>query len=68
MLIDCDACVMQHTDACDDCIVTAMLGADDGLVELGDAEALALRNLADAGVVSPLRLVPRDDWPEATGS
>ncbi len=68
MLIDCDACVMQHTDACDDCIVTAILGTDDGVVELGDAEAFALRNLADAGVVSPLRLVRRDDTSEAAGS
>ena len=68
MLIDCDTCVMQHTSACDDCIVTAMFGVDDGKVELGDAETMALQNLADAGVVAPLRLVPRDDFGQATGS
>ncbi len=68
MLIDCDTCVMQHTDACDDCIVTAMLGTGDGVVELADVESVALRNLADAGIVSPLRLVRRDGRPEATGS
>jgi hypothetical protein len=68
MLIDCDACVMQHTNACGDCIVTAMFGVEDGVVELADVESLALRNLADAGVVAPLRLVRRDEAPEATGS
>jgi hypothetical protein len=30
-------------------------------VELDDGEAEALRNLADAGLVSPLRLVVRDE-------
>jgi hypothetical protein len=68
MLIDCDTCVMQHTSACDDCIVTAIFGGDDGKIELGDAETLALRNLADAGVVAPLRLVRRHERDEATGT
>lgn len=68
MLIDCDTCVMQHTNACDDCIVTAIFGIDDGKVEFGDAETIALQNLADAGVVAPLRLVRKDDLPEATGT
>ncbi len=60
MRIDCDECVMQHTDACDGCIVTAMLGIGGGPVELADTESIALRNLADAGVVAPLRLIVRD--------
>ncbi len=68
MLIDCDTCVMQHTDACGDCIVTAMLGVEDEVVELADVESFALRNLADAGIVSPLRLVRRDERPGAAGS
>ncbi len=57
MLIDCDGCRMQHTAACDDCVVTAILGMT-GRVELADDEAVALVNLADAGMVAPLRLVP----------
>jgi hypothetical protein len=61
MRIDCDQCRMQHTDACDDCIVTAILGAEGGFVELADIETVALRNLAEGGVVSPLRLVPLDE-------
>ena len=69
MLIDCDQCAMQHTEACDDCIVTALLGHDTGTVELADTEAVALRHLADAGMVSPLRLVRLDppDRPAAAG-
>jgi hypothetical protein len=61
MLIDCDQCVMQHTNACDDCIVTALLAPTEGVVDLIDTEAVALRNLADAGMVAPLRLVRRPD-------
>jgi hypothetical protein len=60
MLIDCDQCAMQHTVACDDCIVTALLGHDTGTVSLGDTEAAALQHLAEAGMVAPLRLVRRD--------
>lgn len=66
MHIDCDECAMQHTEACNDCIVTVLLG-DPGVVELGDAESVALLNLADAGMVAPLRLVRRDDGASATG-
>ncbi len=58
MIIDCDQCVMQHTSACDDCIVTVLL-AGSSPVELAGAESHALHNLAEAGLVSPLRLVPR---------
>lgn len=60
MLIDCDQCAMQHTAACEDCIVTALLGHDAGPVVLGEIEATALQNLAEAGMVAPLRLVRRD--------
>lgn len=63
MLIDCDQCAMQHTATCDDCIVTALLSGDAMVarvtLEVGDDERLALRNLAEAGLVAPLRLVSR---------
>jgi hypothetical protein len=67
MLIDCDECVMQHTSACDDCIVTVLLGAQAPRlsdktvrrVELDDAETDAIDNLADAGLVPRLRLLKR---------
>ncbi len=66
MLIDCDSCVMQHTDACGDCIVTVLL-ADLGVganvrrrLTVNDHEIEALGNLANVGLVPPLKLVPKD--------
>ena len=58
MLIDCNDCVMQGTGACNDCIVTVLIG-DGPLrpVELADEETEAIGNLADAGLVPGLRLV-----------
>jgi hypothetical protein len=41
--------------ACPDCVVTALLGSDRR-AEIGDEERRALRILADARLVSPLRL------------
>jgi hypothetical protein len=62
MIIDCDACVMQHTSACGDCIVTVLLDtAVEPTVRLDIEEQEALEHLADAGLVAPLRLVPRLD-------
>lgn len=58
MLIDCDQCAMQHTSACDDCVVTALF--EIGPVELSDDEVTALGNLAETGLVPKLRLVPTD--------
>jgi hypothetical protein len=63
MIIDCDRCEMRNI-ACDDCVVNALLAApgDGGLTEtsVGEETALALRNLADGGLVPPLRLSLRD--------
>jgi hypothetical protein len=63
VLIDCDDCVLRG-DGCADCVVTAMLGPIDVAVDplpstpgpLTDEERRALRVLADAGLVPPLRL------------
>ncbi len=54
MIIDCDGCQMRDL-ACDDCVVTFMLGPPAGL---GSAEQTALAVLADGGLVPPLRMVP----------
>lgn len=29
LVIECDDCIMQHTSACEDCLVTFVLAADD---------------------------------------
>jgi len=65
MIIDCDTCVMDGTSACADCIVPVLLAGTDGRIEVGATEEAALRNLADAGLVAPLRLVPRDPEQDA---
>ncbi len=68
MIIDCDTCVMDGTSACADCIVPVLLAGTNGRIEVGATEEAALRNLSDAGLVAPLRLVPRDpDQDAATG-
>ena len=60
MLIDCNECQMQYTDACRDCVVTHVLRDLAGPIELDSDQAEALEILADVGLVSPLRLVRRD--------
>jgi hypothetical protein len=56
--ISCDTCVMQHTDACDDCVVTFLFRHDQALdqaVVFDLAEQRAVRLLAAAGLVPTLR-------------
>lgn len=59
MLVDCDECVMQHTDACSDCVVTAILEIQPGPLDLGEPEVTALESMAELGLVPNLRLVPK---------
>ena len=58
MIIDCDQCQMRDV-ACDDCVVTALLGTGE---EIGGETVDALRVLADGGLVPPLRM----QWPRAS--
>jgi hypothetical protein len=55
LTIDCDACVMQHTPTCDDCLVTFICCEEAGAVVIDVAEARALRLLSDSGLVPRLR-------------
>jgi hypothetical protein len=56
LTIDCDACVMQHTPACDDCVVTFICAAEPGgAVVIDVAEARALRLLNESGLLPELR-------------
>ena len=48
---------MSNTDACDDCVVSVILGSTP--VEVDDDELAALDNLAAQGLCPPLRLVPK---------
>jgi hypothetical protein len=50
VLIDCNDCEMQNTDACSDCIVTFLLDRPEGAVIFDVAEERALRVLSDQGL------------------
>ncbi len=58
MIIDCQQCAMRDTSACDDCLVTCLLG--EGPVDLSDEQSAAVANLAEEGLVPRLRLVPAE--------
>jgi hypothetical protein len=63
MLIDCDQCELRDI-ACPDCVVMALQPSSRQAMagrrcEIGEAEGRALRVLADAKLVPPLRLRPR---------
>ncbi len=58
MLIDCDDCEMQHTDVCDDCVMTCLLDRSQGAVVLDLVEERAVRNLQEAGLAAATRFSP----------
>jgi hypothetical protein len=58
LVIDCDACALQATDACGDCVVTFLCGEEAATPVVVDlAEARAMRLLGQAGLAPPLRHV-----------
>jgi hypothetical protein len=61
MLIECDTCAVRGA-ACQDCVVSVLLGAPaTGAGEgaaLDGAEQAAIAVLAGSGLVPPLRLLP----------
>jgi hypothetical protein len=54
--VDCDTCAARGL-ACSDCVVSVLLGAPGGVVDLDRDEQAALEVLADSGLVPPLRLI-----------
>ena len=56
LVISCDTCVMQHSDACADCLVSALCGGPEEPALMFDLEEQrALRLLANAGLVPTIR-------------
>jgi len=54
--IDCGDCALEGTDACDDCLVSFVLGRDpDDAVVIDADEERALRSLSRAGLVPSMR-------------
>lgn len=61
MLIDCRACSMQHSQHCDDCVVSVLTDATPrrGALVVEADEERALRELARAGLIPEIRMRPR---------
>jgi hypothetical protein len=60
MTIDCEICEVRDTDACDDCVVSYLVGHEVGTPVVLDAdEKRAVELLADAGLVPASRFTPR---------
>jgi hypothetical protein len=56
LTIDCDCCELQGSAACEDCVVTFLLGREpDDAVVIDADEARAMRMLERAGLVPTLR-------------
>ncbi len=56
LTISCDDCALQESAACDDCIVSFVVGHDRGeAVVIDAAEQRAVRLLQGAGLVPALR-------------
>jgi len=56
LVISCDTCVMKHSAACDDCLVTFMCGdTTESPVVFNLEEQRAVHLLAKAGMVPTLR-------------
>ena len=59
MEINCDSCVMQHTSACEDCVVRFIVDRHPGEAIVIDVEEeRAVRMLSDAGLVPELPYLP----------
>ena len=59
LVLDCDECKMQNTQACDDCVVTYILDRRDGAIIFDAAEERAIRSLGRAGLVPEVRFNAR---------
>jgi hypothetical protein len=60
LTIDCDCCALNRTEACDDCVVSFLLGREpDDAVVIDADEARAMRMLERAGLVPMLRFSNR---------
>ena len=54
--IDCDTCTMQHTSACDDCVVSFICSREPNEAVIIDfADLRAMRALSAAGLVPELQ-------------
>lgn len=58
--VDCDRCVLADSEACDDCVVSFVVGRPERRAVVVNAqEARAVRLLSSAGLVPALRHLPK---------
>jgi hypothetical protein len=57
---------MVNTEACDDCVVSVLVG-ETGILALAEEETRALEAMSRVGLVSPIRLIEGDDRSAALG-
>jgi hypothetical protein len=56
LVIDCDCCELQHSDACRDCVVTFLCEREPGeAVVIEETDVAALRLLHQGGLAPALR-------------
>jgi len=67
MLISCDDCRMQGTDACSVCVVSFIVERPEGAVIFDAAEERALREMTRAGLLPGVRWTARGDEDTGTG-
>jgi len=61
MLISCEDCRMQGTDACSDCVVSYIIDRTDEAVIFDAAEERAIREMNRAGLLPSVRWESRTD-------
>ncbi len=61
MLISCDDCRKQGTDACNDCVVTYILDKPGGAVVFDAEQERAIREMARAGLLPDVRWESRTE-------
>ncbi len=61
MLIECRTCVMQHSEHCRDCVVSALAEPSPrrGALVVDADEERALRELARAGLIPEILMRPK---------
>ncbi|HET9689918.1 MAG TPA: hypothetical protein VFP61_02105 [Acidimicrobiales bacterium] len=55
LLIDCDDCLLQGTEACTDCVVSLFCGPPGPAQVIDAAEAQVVHMLGRGGLVPPIR-------------
>ena len=56
LLIDCEKCVKQLSEHCEDCVVTFLCGEmESTAVVINLDEYRSIKKISDAGLVPPLR-------------